>query len=294
VARRLLNRTIKCLNSSLRHRRPIPGYDWGFTLIELLTVIAIIGILAAILIPTVGKVRKTSKFSINVSNVRQWTVACTLHMQEWKGFVPYQGSGSLSASSMTDVTPYPGIGVLPWWNALPPYIGQKRLADLVVQGGKLPAIGDNSIWVSPLAENNNPANAWAAFLCYAPARSSNTPGSSAVNQYVANFGRLAKNAPRAVPSRTVMFGETPHFTVAQRSGVPYPFFNAITSPNSVGPDNRNGSSAENGGLEGKAAMGMYDGSVRTFTGAQIATHGTDQNAERGQNPDSIVWRLTPN
>lgn len=43
----------------------------GFTLIELLTVIAIIAILAAILIPTVGKVRQSASKAQMASNLRQ-------------------------------------------------------------------------------------------------------------------------------------------------------------------------------------------------------------------------------
>lgn len=47
----------------------------GFTLIELLTVIAIIGILAAILIPAVGAVRKTASQAASSSNMRQIALA---------------------------------------------------------------------------------------------------------------------------------------------------------------------------------------------------------------------------
>lgn len=54
------------LSNSLRSRKTA-----GFTLIELLTVIAIIAILAAILIPTIAGVRESANASKSVSNLRQ-------------------------------------------------------------------------------------------------------------------------------------------------------------------------------------------------------------------------------
>lgn len=57
----------------------------GFTLIELLTVIAIIGVLAAILIPAVGKVRAAANKSTSSSNLRQLQVANELYATANKG-----------------------------------------------------------------------------------------------------------------------------------------------------------------------------------------------------------------
>ncbi len=63
----------------------------AFTLIELLTVIAIIGILAAIIIPTVGAVRKTAKSAQAVSNIKQIGMPTLLYAQDNRGAILGQG-----------------------------------------------------------------------------------------------------------------------------------------------------------------------------------------------------------
>ncbi|EIP97188.1 prepilin-type N-terminal cleavage/methylation domain-containing protein [Opitutaceae bacterium TAV1] len=60
----------------------------AFTLIELLTVIAIIGILAAIIIPTVGKVRDTARSAQCLGNLRQIGAAARLYIEDNKGMTP--------------------------------------------------------------------------------------------------------------------------------------------------------------------------------------------------------------
>lgn len=60
----------------------------GFTLIELLTVIAILGILAAIVIPTVGKARETAQRAVDSSNLRELSKAAMLYAADNRDALP--------------------------------------------------------------------------------------------------------------------------------------------------------------------------------------------------------------
>lgn len=64
------------------YARPVRFARTGFTLIELLSVIAIIGVLAAILIPALGAVRNRARAAHSVSNLRQIHLGLSLFADE--------------------------------------------------------------------------------------------------------------------------------------------------------------------------------------------------------------------
>ncbi len=78
----------------------------AFTLIELLAVIAIIGILAGIIIVTVGNVRRSALNAECMSHVRELGVATILASQDNKG-------------------KFPAMRVFSWENSTYPYFGPK-------------------------------------------------------------------------------------------------------------------------------------------------------------------------
>lgn len=109
----------------------------AFTLVELLSVVAIIGILAAIIIPTVGAVRKAAHNTLCKSNLRQWGVALQLFTNESKQrYIPYEGGPDNDYLTWNSAAN--GVGNAAndsaWFNVLPPYVGQKPMRDYVGGG----------------------------------------------------------------------------------------------------------------------------------------------------------------
>lgn len=82
----------------------------GFTLIELLTVIAIIGILAALIFPTVGKVRETAQRTVDANNLREVVKAAQLYAADNNDRLPDpQVIPGTTLSASDKVMLWPGI-----------------------------------------------------------------------------------------------------------------------------------------------------------------------------------------
>ena len=123
----------------------------GFTLIELLTVIAIVGILAAILIPSIGKVRERAKETSKLSNYRQYFIANTMYASDNDGFSVVVTD---KRPPIYRTTPYlTGAGGAPHWTwLLAPYMGVTTANQYLTWLDK--------VWINPYFEDYDVGKRW--------------------------------------------------------------------------------------------------------------------------------------
>jgi prepilin-type processing-associated H-X9-DG protein/prepilin-type N-terminal cleavage/methylation domain-containing protein len=89
-----LSASIRVIRGQAARQKPRPA-GAAFTLIELLVVIGIIGVLAGLLLPTLGKAKEKGRQAICLSNQKQVAMAFHLYLEEQKEQFPAPGSQML-------------------------------------------------------------------------------------------------------------------------------------------------------------------------------------------------------
>ena len=128
----------------------------GFTLIELLTVIAIIGILAAILVPVVGKVRATAAKASCASNLRQLAMGAISYANENKNQLPRRDFAGAGGTYV-----FPHAFTPADWDRFRPYVGNPPKDKLMFCPGPLKE------WRNPESPNYAATGSGANYTTYA-------------------------------------------------------------------------------------------------------------------------------
>ena len=158
----------------------------AFTLVELMVVIAIIAILAALLLPTLGQAQAKARSTQCVSNLHQWGLAYRMYADDFNDFLPRRGQGVQTLALITRPDD--------WFNALPPYFKQRSYQEAVAAGHK-PRAKEQSVFICTAA--SDPGGTY--FLCYG----------MNMNLSPWNLPLATKYAAVVQPSSVVALGEGP-------------------------------------------------------------------------------------
>jgi prepilin-type N-terminal cleavage/methylation domain-containing protein len=101
----------------MKHRAP----RFAFTLIEILVVLAIIALLAALIFPTLARVRENGRAISCASNLKQIGLALMQYSEDYEGFHPVAG-GSVAWDAIDPVTQNNS-----WMQQMQSYVKNKQI-----------------------------------------------------------------------------------------------------------------------------------------------------------------------
>nr|MDQ2733377.1 type II secretion system GspH family protein [Armatimonadota bacterium] len=116
----------------------------GFTLVEILVVIAVIGLLAAILLPVFSQAREKARSSACLSNQKQIGTAVQIYTQDWDDRIFFYASTTRPSTSRTGaVIAAADKNAERWWNVLMPYLKAPNVFSC--PGDSLPTMSSDPI-----------------------------------------------------------------------------------------------------------------------------------------------------